>query len=61
MHLFKKSMKFYIYQWFNQTVSNYFGSGYVYQFDLFSGDLIPNVMVLDVNIFGPRVKDWVMY
>ncbi len=46
-------MEFDVRQRFGQAVSNHLGGGHVRQLNPSSRYLIPNVIVLDINMFGP--------
>lgn len=60
IHLIQKTVEFGIYQRLNETVGNYFVSGYIYEIDSTSGYLISDIMILNINVFGSRIKDWVV-
>ncbi len=60
VHLFDESMKLDVSQGLCKAVCNYLVGWDIREFDSLWGHLITDVVVLDIDMFGPGVEDWVV-
>lgn len=60
LHLLDKGVELCMCQGFCQTVGNHLASRHISQFDPPGLHLISNVVVLNIDVFGPGVKYWVV-